>query len=286
MTRGAGCGGWPATTPSWSQAVLDEVAGPRAADLPRGRARRSSTTCPASTTSGAGTGPWSRRPSSTSSGPARSASAGRTSAVRAPLRLPGAGPAARGGGAGARPRTRARRRGRVPRADASIAARAHGVGTEQCLRDYFRLKPEQARPALAALVEAGELLPVDDRGLEAGRPTCTATPAGRAGCTPQALLSPFDSLIWQRDRTGPSSTSTTGSRSTSRRRSGCTATTCCRSSSATRSSPACDLKADRAAGVLRVHADALGARSAGRGRPALERRLAELAGWLGLAGVA
>ena len=45
-----------------------------------------------------------------------------------------------------------------------IAAKAQGVGTEQDLRDYFRLKPEMARPALKALVAAGDLAPVSVDG--------------------------------------------------------------------------------------------------------------------------
>ncbi|HSF04004.1 MAG TPA: crosslink repair DNA glycosylase YcaQ family protein, partial [Solirubrobacterales bacterium] len=45
-----------------------------------------------------------------------------------------------------------------------LAARAHGVGTEQCLRDYFRLKPEQARPALVSLVAEGHLVPATIEG--------------------------------------------------------------------------------------------------------------------------
>ncbi len=82
-----------------------------------------------------------------------------------------------------------------------IAGRALGVGTAGDFADYFRIKLADARPRLYELVEAGALSPVrvqgwrDDaflfQGLRPRRPTREDA----------ALLTPFDSLIWERART-------------------------------------------------------------------------------------
>lgn len=162
------------------------------------------------------------------------------------------------------------------------SAKAHGIGTLRCLRDYFRLSTSQAAPAIEKLVVAGELIPVEADWwggtvylhAEAKRPRATAA---------RALLSPFDPVVWQRERAEalfdffyrieiytPKEKRVHGyyvlpfvfgDRIVAR----------------------CDVKADRAAGELLIHSTTWepGGRDAAS-EAALEQTVAEMAGWLGL----
>ena len=80
-----------------------------------------------------------------------------------------------------------------------LSARALGIATAGDLRDYFRLGVEQTRTAIADLVEAGTLLPVAVESWRQGGFLHAEAPRPRriAG---QALLAPFDPLVWARER--------------------------------------------------------------------------------------
>jgi uncharacterized protein YcaQ len=93
----------------------------------------------------------------------------------------------------------------VPRREAFrqlllLAAQHHGVGTAVDLADYYRLHRPTSRQVLADMVNAGELEEVEVEGW--GQPAYihpeVKLPRKVTGA---ALLTPFDSLVWERDRT-------------------------------------------------------------------------------------
>nr|WP_244954138.1 crosslink repair DNA glycosylase YcaQ family protein [Spelaeicoccus albus] len=81
-----------------------------------------------------------------------------------------------------------------------IAARALGIASPRCLSDYFRMPVKDTKTAIEELVTSGELLPAavpswsNDLYLhvDAARPRRVRA---------RALLSPFDSLVFERRRT-------------------------------------------------------------------------------------
>jgi uncharacterized protein YcaQ len=167
-----------------------------------------------------------------------------------------------------------------------IAARALGVGTEADLRDYFRMPVAATRARLAELVEAGGLEPVMVKGW---RQPAYLHPAARAPrrVAASALLSPFDNLIWFRDRTER----LFGTRvrleiytPAHKREHGYYVLPFLQGEAIT---ARVDLKSDRQAGVLRVQA-AHGEpwTDPGATAPALAAELRVMAEWLGLGDVA
>jgi hypothetical protein len=85
------------------------------------------------------------------------------------------------------------------RALLAIAARALGVATAGDLRDYFRLPVQGTGDRIAELVENGDLTPVRVEGWRQGAYIAAGARLPRQASA-AALLSPFDNLIWSRER--------------------------------------------------------------------------------------
>jgi hypothetical protein len=172
-----------------------------------------------------------------------------------------------------------------------VAARAHGLGTARDLADYYRINVPASANLLAGLAADGALQEVRVEGWDQPAYLHPEARQPRRRMRTRALLSPFDSLIWERARTErlfgfryrieiyvPAPRRVHGyyvlpflldERLVGR----------------------VDLKADRQGGVLRVRAawgepEAEAATAGGRERVAVElaAELAAMADWLGLPG--
>lgn len=81
-----------------------------------------------------------------------------------------------------------------------IAARAMGVATERDLRDYFRMGVADTKARISELQDRGDLISIEVAGWD--QPAWTTPDAQRPRkVAASALLSPFDNLIWFRERT-------------------------------------------------------------------------------------
>ena len=162
-----------------------------------------------------------------------------------------------------------------------MSAQALGVATAGDLRDYFRLSPADFNPRLAELVEAGNLVPV---AVEGWRQQAYLDPQARKPrrTEARALLAPFDPVVWRRERAerlfGFRYRIEIYTPAAQRVHGYYVLPFLLGESIAAR----VDLKADRAAGVLKVQSAHAEAHARDDLPEALAAELSAMAGWLGL----
>lgn len=81
-----------------------------------------------------------------------------------------------------------------------LSIRALGIASERCLRDYFRLEPQDSKARILELVESGDLIPVTVEGWNGPVYLDPQAKLPRR-VEARALVSPFDPIVWERTRT-------------------------------------------------------------------------------------
>lgn len=82
----------------------------------------------------------------------------------------------------------------------AIGARALGIGTAACIRDYFRQSPEAAKRHIPELVDNGDIRPITVKGWTQQPVYVHKDARAPRGIEARALLSPFDPLVFERTR--------------------------------------------------------------------------------------
>ena len=80
-----------------------------------------------------------------------------------------------------------------------IAARCNGIGTVNDIADYFRMKPSFVHEAIPLLLEEKKLIPVTVEGWDENTYLHPSVSLPEK-IVSRSLLSPFDSLVWNRPR--------------------------------------------------------------------------------------